>query len=203
MLAAWLVTSRGPSPGISLAEEAPGTSPTDARELQFEILTQAVTALCQEIARNNSRSQELSEESVRLRARVDSLRRELANSEGDDGQLRSRAEALEKQLREVGVAVPEASVDRPKTDGKPAQAPARPKSSASKAGDAALAGAQPRVDPPSADGDYHVVAPGENLFRIGVAYGVDYRELASANHINDPAQIEVGQRIFIPRHAPR
>jgi 2',3'-cyclic-nucleotide 2'-phosphodiesterase/3'-nucleotidase len=46
-----------------------------------------------------------------------------------------------------------------------------------------------------------VVAPGENLFRIGVAYGIDYRELASANHIDDPSLIEVGQRLFIPRHA--
>jgi LysM repeat protein len=186
---------------MSLAEEAPPPSPTDARELQFEILTQAVTALCQEIARNNSRSQELSDESVRLRARVDSLRRELANSESEDDQLRSRAEALEKQLREVGVALPEATAEPPKTEAEPAQAPAAPKTGAHDSGDAAFASIEPRPGPAGPEGDYHVVAPGENLFRIGVAYGIDYRELASANHLDDPSVIEVGQRIFIPRHA--
>jgi lipoprotein NlpD len=47
-------------------------------------------------------------------------------------------------------------------------------------------------------GVYHVVGRGENLFRIGKAYGVDYRDLARNNGIRDPAKIEVGQRIFIP-----
>jgi LysM repeat protein len=201
-LAAWLATGPGATGGISLAEEASAPSPTDARELEFEILTQAVTALCQEIARNNSQSEELSEEGVRLRARVDSLRRELANSDSEDERLRSRAEALEKQLREVGVAVPEASADRPKGDGKSAEAPTRPKSSARDPGDAAFASAKPSPEPPRGDGGYHVVAPGETLYRIGVAYGIDYRDLASVNHINDPAFIEVGQRILIPHHAP-
>jgi murein DD-endopeptidase MepM/ murein hydrolase activator NlpD len=47
-------------------------------------------------------------------------------------------------------------------------------------------------------GIVHVVGRGENLFRIGKAYGVDYRDLARENHIADSARIEVGQRIFIP-----
>src|SRR5688572_3241741 len=47
-------------------------------------------------------------------------------------------------------------------------------------------------------GFHHVVARGENLFRIGKAYGVDYRELARRNGIRDPARIEVGQRVFVP-----
>jgi lipoprotein NlpD len=46
-------------------------------------------------------------------------------------------------------------------------------------------------------GVYHVVGRGENLFRIGKAYGVDYRDLARENGIDDPAKIEVGQKIFI------
>ncbi len=171
--------------------------------MEFEILTQAVTALCQEIARNNQRSQELSEESVRLRARVESLRRELANSESEDDRLRSRAEALEKQLREVGAALPETSAEPPKDDGKPDQIPAPSKRTASESQARTLASTKPRPESANDDGAYHVVAPGENLFRIGVAYGIDYRELASANHLDDPSLIEVGQRIFIPRHAPR
>ncbi len=47
-------------------------------------------------------------------------------------------------------------------------------------------------------GIYHTVGRGENLFRIGKAYGVDYRELARRNDIDDPGKIEVGQRVFIP-----
>jgi len=47
-------------------------------------------------------------------------------------------------------------------------------------------------------GIVHVVGRGENLFRIGKAYDVDYRELARLNDISDPAKIEVGQRVFIP-----
>ena len=50
-----------------------------------------------------------------------------------------------------------------------------------------------------------MVGRGENLFRIGKAYGVDYRDLARENDIRDPSRIEVGQRIFIAgatRHLP-
>ncbi len=52
--------------------------------------------------------------------------------------------------------------------------------------------------PPSGRGIHHPVARGENLFRIGKAYGIDHRRLAEKNGIDDPSKIEVGQRIFIP-----
>jgi lipoprotein NlpD len=44
----------------------------------------------------------------------------------------------------------------------------------------------------------HRVRPGENLYRIGKAYGVDYRELARANDIGDVDRIEVGQQLIVP-----
>ena len=44
----------------------------------------------------------------------------------------------------------------------------------------------------------HRVKPGENLYRIGKAYGVDYQELARLNDITDPNRIEVGQQLVIP-----
>jgi murein DD-endopeptidase MepM/ murein hydrolase activator NlpD len=47
-------------------------------------------------------------------------------------------------------------------------------------------------------GIYHVVKTGENLFRIGKAYGVSHEELARHNGIRDAGQIFVGQRIFVP-----
>lgn len=48
------------------------------------------------------------------------------------------------------------------------------------------------------DGVYHVVRRGENLYRIGKAYGVSHTELARANAIEDPSRVEIGQRIFVP-----
>ena len=44
----------------------------------------------------------------------------------------------------------------------------------------------------------HTVAPGESLYRIGLAYGVDYRELARVNELKNPDRLEVGQTLFIP-----
>ncbi|TMB66540.1 MAG: M23 family metallopeptidase [Deltaproteobacteria bacterium] len=52
--------------------------------------------------------------------------------------------------------------------------------------------------PQRPQGIYHVVRPGDNLFRIGKAYDVAYEELARVNRIKDVSQIHVGQRIFIP-----
>jgi lipoprotein NlpD len=62
----------------------------------------------------------------------------------------------------------------------------------------------PRAAPPPQGaarpnrGVFHVVKPGENLFRIGQAYGLSADELARANGIRDSRQIAVGQKIFIP-----
>jgi len=47
-------------------------------------------------------------------------------------------------------------------------------------------------------GIFHVVKPGENLFRIGKAYGIPYDELARVNRIPDSNRIQAGHRIFIP-----
>lgn len=44
----------------------------------------------------------------------------------------------------------------------------------------------------------HVVVAGENLFRIGLAYGFTVEELAAYNDLADPTRIEVGQTILIP-----
>ena len=56
----------------------------------------------------------------------------------------------------------------------------------------------PVLIPKKPQGIYHVVRPGENLFRIGKAYDVGHEELARFNGIRDPSQIRVGQRIFVP-----
>lgn len=56
----------------------------------------------------------------------------------------------------------------------------------------------PSPAPRGPHGIYHVVKGGENLFRIGKAYDVPYQELARINRIQDPHQIQIGQRIFVP-----
>lgn len=45
----------------------------------------------------------------------------------------------------------------------------------------------------------HVVAPGENLYRIALHYGVTVEDIARANGIRDETQLEVGRRLAIPR----
>lgn len=65
-----------------------------------------------------------------------------------------------------------------------------------------VAGCATQVQTPSApqrtSGIYHIVQPGENLFRIGKAYDVPYEELARLNRLRDVDQIRAGQRLFIP-----
>ena len=44
----------------------------------------------------------------------------------------------------------------------------------------------------------HVVQPGENLFRIGLRYGISWPTLAAANGIGYPYRIYAGQVLIIP-----
>ncbi len=48
-------------------------------------------------------------------------------------------------------------------------------------------------------GVYHVVERHQTLYRICKTYGVDIREVAGLNGIQDVAKIQTGQRLFIPR----
>ena len=56
----------------------------------------------------------------------------------------------------------------------------------------------PKASPSRVSNVFHVVKPGENLFRIGKAYDISIEELARANQLRDPNQIYIGQRIYIP-----
>ena len=66
--------------------------------------------------------------------------------------------------------------------------------------------AVPVVLPPNVPGDpsvqegatTHSVAPGENLYRIGLRYGVNVQALAWANGLNNTHLIYVGQKLVIP-----
>lgn len=53
---------------------------------------------------------------------------------------------------------------------------------------------------PAADlPDTHTVAPGENLYRIGLQYGISWVTLAEYNGITNPNNIIVGDEIAIPQ----
>jgi lipoprotein NlpD len=50
----------------------------------------------------------------------------------------------------------------------------------------------------AASGVYHVVEPGQTLYRIAKAYGKEEKELAAVNKVADPTRLTVGQRLYIP-----
>ena len=47
-------------------------------------------------------------------------------------------------------------------------------------------------------GIYHTVRPGQTLYRISHAYGVNEAYLARLNAISDPTQLKIGTRLYIP-----
>lgn len=52
----------------------------------------------------------------------------------------------------------------------------------------------------ASEGGYHVVAPGETLFRIALNYGTSVDAVAAANGIPYPYIIQVGQKLVIPAY---
>lgn len=65
------------------------------------------------------------------------------------------------------------------------------------------AAAEPPVSTAAAGGHatsgrVHVVQRGENLYRIALKYGLTADEVADANEITDPRQLEVGRELVIP-----
>jgi LysM repeat protein len=45
---------------------------------------------------------------------------------------------------------------------------------------------------------FHVVQPGESIFKISRLYGVSDKELMQVNHLSNPTKLKVGQRLIIP-----
>ena len=63
----------------------------------------------------------------------------------------------------------------------------------------------PAAPPPSTmgvSGFFHTVERGQTLYHIARNYDLDWHVLMSINHISDPSQLEVGQKLFIPRQPP-
>lgn len=49
---------------------------------------------------------------------------------------------------------------------------------------------------------FYTVQPGDNLYRIGLAFRVSWTQIAEANGLTNPDQLEVGQVLKIPVSAP-
>jgi len=57
---------------------------------------------------------------------------------------------------------------------------------------------QKLIIPVKIQGVYHTVKRYETLWRISKTYGISQKEICRLNHILEPTQIKIGQRIFIP-----
>jgi len=62
----------------------------------------------------------------------------------------------------------------------------------------AAATATPAASPTAAGERIHVVQPGENLYRIGLQYGLSWLAIAEYNGITNPDAISAGQELRIP-----
>jgi LysM repeat protein len=49
---------------------------------------------------------------------------------------------------------------------------------------------------------YHVVGPGETIWRISKIYDVRMEDVVRVNNIKKPEEVEMGQRLLIPQAAP-
>ncbi|MGB3936150.1 MAG: LysM peptidoglycan-binding domain-containing protein, partial [Burkholderiales bacterium] len=61
-----------------------------------------------------------------------------------------------------------------------------------------------KAAPPTARADTYTIKRGDTLYSIALEHGVDYRELARWNGLDDPARIRVGQslRVRAPEEKP-
>jgi lipoprotein NlpD len=57
------------------------------------------------------------------------------------------------------------------------------------------------IDPIPKNGIYKV-SHGDTLYSIAWRYGLDYRTLASRNHLNSPYYVQSGQSIYLTKEAP-
>jgi len=130
-----------PSPPQAHSAPPPASPPpaaSDIRDRQFEILTEAVTALRQEVARSYAHSQELTQENQRLRALVAALRSELGKTREQNKAIQNQLRTVEKRLKETRIPPPETGKTvaggEPPDSGKTAGGTAEPETKAPEPG---------------------------------------------------------------------
>lgn len=65
-----------------------------------------------------------------------------------------------------------------------------------------IPGAMPPPMPTCPNGFFHVIRPGDTLFRLSQEFGVSVEAIMRANPGIDPNRLQIGQRICIPRAVP-
>jgi hypothetical protein len=109
-------------------------TPNDVRDRQIDMLTEAVAALRQEVARSYEHSQRMTQENEKLRAVVASLRRELEKGKGANKVLKENLQALEKRMRELRPPpLGSSGAGKPAPAEAPEEAPAAPREAAPQA----------------------------------------------------------------------
>lgn len=103
-------------------------------------------------------------------------------------------------LAVVVTPTPEPVVEEP-TATAPAEATAEPEAEPT-AEPTTVATEAPAVPTVPSVPTVHVVAPGENLYRIGERYGLSWTAIAELNGITNPDQIVVGQELRLSAAAP-
>jgi 2',3'-cyclic-nucleotide 2'-phosphodiesterase/3'-nucleotidase len=93
---------------------------------------------------------------------------------------------------EYGLKLTGEATTTPETGTEPAPTPTKPDPTPTKPT------TKPQPEKPAGGKVVYVVKKGDNLYRIGLKYGVDWRKLVSANKITNVHNLKVGQKIVIP-----
>jgi len=78
------------------------------------------------------------------------------------------------------------------------ETPAAEDGSEEAAGEAEVPAAESTVEEAVENPGTHTVSAGENLYRIGLLYGINWVDIAEANGITDPTSLYVGQVLVLP-----
>ncbi len=107
------------------------------------------------------------------------------------------ADGFAKYTIDLSSAVAPATGTKPATPATPTKPTTPPTKPAETTPAKPATPAKPPVKDPGADHTY-TIKRGDNLYRIGLQYGVSWEELAKFNKITDPTRLQVGDVIEIP-----
>ncbi|HSH04844.1 MAG TPA: LysM peptidoglycan-binding domain-containing protein [Anaerolineae bacterium] len=98
---------------------------------------------------------------------------ETTDDENDNAEEATEEEATEEEAAEEADAVDEEATEEEVEESEEVEEPSEP----------------------VAIPDTHIVQSGENLYRIGLHYGISWVTLAELNHLSNPSQLQVGDEI--------
>jgi len=116
----------------------------------------------------------------------------------EEGAVEQELKAEDQPAAEEPAA--EAEPEEPVVEGPSAETetPAAGDAQEETAGEAEAPAAEDAAQAAAETPGTHTVAAGENLYRIGLLYGINWVDLAEANGITDPTSLYVGQVLVLP-----